>query len=284
MNNLWLLLDSNYLCHRAKWAMGNLMYEGKPTGVIYGFLQTVLQLQRQFKTSNIAFCFDSRSSLRKKAYPEYKAHRKQYQILTEKEQLWENEFRKQIQLLRKSYLPMIGFNNIFIQKGYESDDLLAKLALDITKGDVAIITADEDLFQCINKNVFVYNPQKKLYMTYQRFYNYYGIKPWEWRLVKALAGCASDNIKGLHGIGEKTALKWIQGTLTNTNSKAYKTLDSQESASVFNFNYPLVKLPLKGTKNMQLQNDNISKDGWQYVCNKLGFKTLLGKRNEKRSK
>jgi 5'-3' exonuclease len=255
--------------------MGNLVYEGKPTGVIYGFLQTILQLQNQFKTPNIAFCFDSRSSKRKEIYPEYKTNRKNRKSLSKQEELWELEFHRQIILLRKSYLPKIGFNNIFIQKGYESDDLLAKLAYDIKDNDIAIISADEDLFQCIRKNIFVYNPQKKFYMTHERFYKTYKIRPHEWCIIKALAGCSTDNVKGLPGIGEKTALKWVRGELKNYKSKAYKTLSSTESKTIFDFNYPLVKLPFKGTKTMSLKRDNISKQGWQSVCRRLGFKSLI---------
>jgi len=277
MKNTWLLIDSNYLCHRARWSMSNLIHDGKATGVIYGFLYTILQLQKQFSTSNIAFCFDSKHSKREEAYPKYKANRKNRLPMTKEEIQLESDFHKQIKLLRTSYLPQIGFNNIFIQNGYESDDLLAKLAYELGQKnkDVIIVTSDEDLFQCIRKSrICVYNPHKKHIMTSQHFYKQYGIAPHEWCVVKALAGCSTDNIKGLPGIGEKTALRWIREELKKT-SKAYKTLDSPESKIIFDTNYPLVKLPYEGTKKMSLTNDNISKQEWHNVCKKLGFKTLI---------
>ena len=271
--NTWLLIDSNYLCYRARWAMGDLVWQGRPTGIIYGFLQTILQLQRQFNTSNIAFCFDSRHSKRRDMYPPYKAHRKNRQPMTEQEKLWEREFHKQIALLRTSYLPQIGFNNVFIQKGYESDDLLAKLAATIENADVAIITADEDLFQCIRKNVFIYNPNKKTYMTYQRFCKTYELVPEQWTTVKSIAGCSTDNIKGLQGIGEKTVIKYLCSVLKES-SKAFQTITKSEY-EIRKQNLSLVQLPLAGTKPMTLQSDNISKAGWHSVCRKLGFKSLI---------
>lgn len=275
MKDDWLLIDSNYLCHRARWSMGDLAWQGRPTGVIYGFLSSILQLQKRFDTNNVAFCFDSQSSLRKAIYPNYKAHRKNRKPMKKQEEMFEKEFHKQIKLLRTSYLPEIGFNNIFLQKGYESDDLLAQIAKDIhTILDVIIVTADKDLFQCITTNISVYNPHKHIRMTYQRFYQTYKILPTEWILVKALAGCTTDNVKGLPNIGEKTVLKWMWGEL-NHSTKACKLIISKQAKAIQCGNLPLVLLPFDGTKKIKLQNDNISKTGWRSVCKRLGFKSLI---------
>lgn len=273
MNAPYLIIDTDYLCHRSRWALGDLVWEGHPTGVIYGVLQTIIQLQERFNTHKLIFCFDSSSNKRKTMLPGYKGTRKHRKPLTRQEQLWEDEFYRQIQLLRISYLPDIGFANVFIQKGYESDDLIAKLALDIEE-QVIIISADKDLFQCLRGDVSLYNPQKHHHITLQRFYKVYGITPKDWVRVKALAGCPSDNVKGIRGIGEKTALKWIKRELPS-HTVAYQKLTSSQAKVILKQNWPIVKLPLKGTKSMSLQNDNINKSKWNDVCHKLGFKSLI---------
>lgn len=274
MNDVWLLIDSDYLCHRARWSMGDLAWQGKPTGVIYGFLQAVLQLQDRFNTNNIAFCFDSRYNKRKEIYPDYKTNRKNQKLLTQQEEKFDDEFYKQIILLRKVYLPKIGFRNIFMQTGLESDDLIAQLVKDIRDNDIVIVSADEDLFQCIRGNVSVFNPQKHLRMTFQRFYKTYKVVPKEWITIKALAGCPSDNIKGLPNIGTKTMLKFLRSKL-KPSTKAYETLTSPIAKLTLHQNIPLVELPFDGIKKMKLREDHISKNGWRSVCKKLGFKSLI---------
>src|SRR5262245_23520886 len=71
----WLVLDCDYLCHRAFHAMGRLSHEGSLTGVVYGFLRDVKNLQEQFDSSRLVFCFDCRKSLRNELYPDYKRGR-----------------------------------------------------------------------------------------------------------------------------------------------------------------------------------------------------------------
>lgn len=269
----WLLIDSDYLCHRARWSMGNLSWQGKPTAVIYGFLQTVLQLQNQFNTNNIAFCFDSRHSKRREIYPFYKNNRKRKE-LTKPEEEFEKQFYKQIKLLRTSYLHKIGFNNVFIQRGYESDDLIAKLIKTVGECDVIIISSDEDLFQCLCKNVSIYNPQKRMHMTLRSFKRVYGITPDQWITVKCIAGCSTDNINGLVGVGEKTAIKFLQKTL-NKNTRIYRLLDSPATKAMLCRNLPLIALPFVGTKKMELVKDNITRAGWRRVCKQLGFKSII---------
>ncbi|MBM3302852.1 MAG: hypothetical protein FJY85_23255 [Deltaproteobacteria bacterium] len=276
MNNTWLILDTDYLCHRARWSMKDLSWKGAATGVVYGVLQSVLQLQERFQTDKVAFCFDSHVSKRREIYPDYKANRKNRQPMTEEEEAFEKEYRRQVVKLRKEYLPEIGFRNVFWQSGYESDDLMAVAALEAESFPTwsgVIVTADHDLYQCIRGNVSVYNPQKRENMTLQRFYQTYHIEPKHWATIKSIAGCSSDNIPGAKGIGEKTALKFIQDQLKK-DSKAYQTirrycLSPEEKIAV-----RLVTLPLEGTGTVRLKSDKIKPEGWDSVCRKLGFKSL----------
>ncbi len=277
MTTSWLILDANYLCHRARYSMGELTWKGAATGVIYGFLQSVIHLQERFNTDRIVFCFDSRFSKRKKIYPAYKANRKNRKPMTDKEQEFEQEFHRQVIKLRMEYLPAIGFRNILWQQGYEADDLIAVACFEVSSfpdWEAIIVTADQDLYQCIRGNISTFNPYKNERMTLQRFYKTYHIEPRQWVSIKSIAGCLSDNIPGAKGIGEKTALKFVQGMLPKT-SKAYQTIRAYCLSPDEKVAVTLVTLPLAGTKTIHLRADNrISKESWNDVCKHLGFKTL----------
>jgi DNA polymerase-1 len=285
MDKTYLILDCNYLCYRAKYTTGGLSYHEQPTGVIYGFLKSLVGFQEFFGSSDFIFCWDSNTSKREGIYPEYKAQRHREYSAAEIE--FDVVFRKQIKKLRTTYLPAIGFRNIFIQPGYESDDIIASVASDIVHrklcykilgklGDVnpeaVIITRDKDLYQCIAPNVSICDPQTNKILTLQGFKKRYGIKPHEWSTVKALAGCTTDNVKGIPGIGETTAIKYLKGELTK--GKKYDAILSEAGAKVFFRNLDLVGLPMKGTKRFQLQADELSEDGWRQVTEELGMSSI----------
>ena len=268
----YLILDTPYLCHRAKHVFGNLTYDGNATGIIYGLLKSLSAFQDLFNTSNFIFCFDSKTNKRKEIYPEYKANRikKEY---TEEEVEFHRAFKKQIKKLRTTYLPTIGFRNIFIQRGYESDDLMAEICLHIKSDDEAIIiTSDKDLFQCIGGNISCYNPQTNKRMTLQRFKKEYGIPSSDWHLVKSIAGCTTDNVKGVMGVGEKTAIKYLTGQLTT--GKKYLDIMTLKGRAIFSRNMHLVKLPMRGTQGCRLKRDKLSESGWKEVTKLLGMKSI----------
>lgn len=254
--------------------MGNsLSFGGYPTAVVFGFLREVVALQEQFRTDKIVFCWDSHSSLRKDLYPEYKANR-HTQELPQEQLDYEIAFRDQMLKLRKEYLPEIGYRNVYYQKGYESDDLIAEFTNCIPVPDKAIIVAsDHDLYQCITYAVSCYNPQSKKMLTFQGFQMECGILPKQWALVKAMAGCRTDNVSGIKGVGERTAIKYILGQL-NATTKAYQAIKSSEGATIIERNWPLVALPFEGTKIPAIQSDELSLRGWKSVCHRLGIKSM----------
>ena len=215
MSKTWLILDCNYLCHRAKHSMGGLSYEGTVTGVIYGFLKSVIAFQEKFNTSNVVFCWDSKTNKRKEIYSKYKQNREdRFKDMSKSEVKFEWAFREQMKMLRKEYLRTIGYRNIFCQKGYEADDLIASVCAYLKENEKAIIiTSDKDLYQCINHYVNFYNPQRNKMITYQSFVKDYGIEPCTYATVKAIAGCSTDNIPGVKGVGEKTAIKFLTSQL-----------------------------------------------------------------------
>ncbi len=278
----WLILDANYLCHRAKHTTGGLSYENKPTGVIYGFLKTVLSFQEMFDTPYIVFCWDSRTNKRMNIYPAYKQQRKnKYKDMTDKEIQFEKEFRYQMKKLRRKYLHRIGFKNIFVQLGYESDDIIASICINLPmKDEAVIISSDKDMYQLIRHNVVCYNPQKNKILTLQGFKKEYGIIPEQWIIVKCIAGCNTDEVAGIRGVGEKTVIKYLTGELKET-TKAYQKI-KKEKTKFIRKNYPLVCLPFEGTRNPTLQKDKITKVGWRAVTKELGMKSIRNKITKKK--
>jgi len=277
MNRKYIILDCNYLCHRAKHTTGDLSFGGSATGVIYGFLKSLSGFQDLFRTSNFVFCWDSKTSKRKEIYPEYKANRDKKEY-TDEEIEFDRAFRKQMKKLRTTYLPMIGFRNVFVQRGYESDDVIASICEHLDEREEAIIiTSDKDLYQCICSNVSFYNPQTNKHLTLQGFKKQYGIHPHEWATMKSIAGCTTDNIKGIKGVGEKIAIKYLKGGLSE-GKKYFDIVDSlyhpNGKITLFDENWVLVKLPFAGTKQFKLRRDKLSEAGWKRVVELLGMKSI----------
>jgi DNA polymerase-1 len=271
MSKTWIVIDSNNLAYRSFYAVGGLSYRGTPTGVYYSFLANVLQYQGRFSSNHCVFCFDSKKSKRKKVSYDYKRTRGQNRTPEEMERLW--ELFEQIKGLRRRYLKQIGFKNIFIQPGYEADDLIASICYNLPEGDKAVvITTDSDLLQLINGSVNVYDPKKKFLWNLKRFREQYGLRdPKEWAIMKAIAGCKSDGVKGIKGIGEKTAIQFLTLKLSLT-SKKYLKIVSKEGIETRKRNVPLVKLPYEGTKIFKLKTD--TNQSWSSVLQELGIKTL----------
>ena len=269
----YIILDSNYLAHRAKYIFGDLSDRGSATGVVYGFLRDILTLRERFDSDRFIFCWDYGVNKRLDVYPEYKQHRKVEERTTEEEE-FEDAFQLQVSQLREVYLHTIGYRNIFFQDGYESDDVMAMVckSLLFELEEAVIVTADQDLWQSIRRNISWYDPRTRELMTLGRFKKTYGIHPRHWARVKAIAGCTSDNVKGIVGVGDATALKYLKNEL-NTTTKAYQNIKAGWKDIVLR-NKPLVKLPYKGTKSVRIVKDNVTQNGWDSVCKVLGMKSI----------
>jgi len=275
MGKKWLILDCNYLCHRAKYATPDFSYGGSPTGVIYGFLRFLPMLQEELISERLVFCWDSRTNKRYNLLPEYKAHRRAHKDeMTAEEIRFEKMFRAQMRLLRQKYLPLIGFSNVFVQKGMESDDLIASICKNSLGEDdyAVIVSSDHDLYQLLCPEVSMYDPIKRELFTWKDFRKQYHISPRHFAKVKALAGCTTDNVPGIQGVGEITACKYLRGVLSTT-SKIYAKIED-EKHEVMKRNRKLVQLPLKGTKVFPLRPDNLTEKGWQKVVEMLGMSSL----------
>ncbi len=273
MNNKYLLIDCHFLCYRALYSSGGLSHQDVQTGVVYGFLRDLLTLQQFHRTNKFIFCFDYGAPLRKKMYPEYKANRRKDQ--TEEEQQIHEEMLRQINLLRTVYLEQIGFKNVLSAKGYEADDIIANLVRRCTDQKCVIVSADHDMFQLLRPNITMFNPNKKQTYTHRYVKQEHLIDTKKWALVKAIAGCSSDNVQGVVGVGEKTAIKYLTGDLKPT-TKAHQKIESEEGKKIAARNIKLTLLPLKGTPSFRIRKNKFSVKGWRDLMKELGINTQKG--------
>jgi len=253
--------------------MNGLSFKNQHTGIIYGFLSQIRTLAKRFKTNQIIYCWDSSESKRKEIYPDYKNKRNKEELDAEEKEVLKNGY-KQFNTIRTKILPVMGFNNNFIAKGYEADDIMAKIAL-LYQQDFVMVTADEDMYQILDCTD-MFKPSGNILYTSKDFIREWGIFPEEWGMVKAIAGCSSDNVKGVVGVGNKTAAKYLLNKL-KSKTKAWKSIKA--STDIINRNKKLVILPMDGLKLKQcrLKKDHLNLDGFFSMCEKYGFKSFLYK-------
>ncbi len=232
MKNL-LLFDGNSIFNRAFYGLGNTgnilkTSTGLYTNAVYGFLNILLKNINEEQPTHICVAFDRKAkTFRHEKYDLYKANRTGMP----------DELALQLPVLKDVLWAM----NIYtVEKdGFEADDLIGSISywVSSTTGEIVILTGDRDSFQLISDNVSIKMPVTRQGATAVELYDLttftekYCINPKQMIDVKALMGDKSDNIPGVAGIGEKTALKLIceYGSLQNLydcidkiNSKAIK--------------------------------------------------------------
>ena len=203
-----ILIDGNSIINRAFYGVPFLNNaEGQYTNAVYGFLNILFKLLDEEKPNYLAVAFDmSAPTFRHKAFPEYKGTRKSMP----------QELRGQIPLL-KEVLGAMGIR-IYQQEGFEADDILGSLSKKAEDMGILpiIVSGDRDLLQLASDTLKVRIPKTKAGRTEVEDYyaqdvvEQYGVTPTEFIDVKALMGDTSDNVPGVPGIGEKTAVKLIQ--------------------------------------------------------------------------
>ena len=230
-------------------------------------------LKNEFKTDRIAFCFDHRGSARVESYPEYKGSRaEKYKKMKEEDPeqyALRSEFKRQVTLLKTEYLHDMGFRNVFYQDNREADDIIA-MQCQVPGNKYTIISSDEDLYQLIGKGVRCYNPITKRIMDANSFTSTYGISPSQWALVKAIAGCKTDDVTGIKGVGEKTAIGYITGSIMK--GKKYDSII--EGAAQIKKNEPIVTLPWPETKTFDFQDDEVTPKSWRTFCDRFDMDSL----------
>ena len=273
MPDTFLIVDVSFIAYRNFYAMGDLSHEGAKTGVPFGVFRDILSFQDTHQTDKIIFCFDGGYSVRSAIYPEYKLRREPKEV---DEELIEakGEVARQLRLLRTKYLPKIGFRNILWQLGYEADDLIAEVCRWIKPDDVGVmVSSDQDLYQLLDGDrIILWNPRTHTPTTEASFRREWGIGPECWATVKSIAGCSSDSVPGVNGVGEKTAIKFLKGEL---NRDGKKFTDIVHNSALRERNLKLVTLPFPGVDPFRHQKDRVTVERWEWVLNKLGVKSLM---------
>lgn len=266
-----LVVDCPALCYRAWHKMGGLAYEGQNTGIMYGFLTQLYTLMRPFGRSwSPAFCWDSRKSLRKEIFPDYK--RKRHEELSDKDKELRQIAYRQFDLVRRKVLPALGFANNFIEIGYESDDLMAQIVQWWDAPQYAVVTSDEDMYQILDGDrVWIVKPSTGVGFTEDNFREEYNISPRDWWMVKAIGGCTTDEVPGVPGVAEKTAAKYISGELSK-GKKFESILDMP--GKLFERNARLVRLPFENCPRPVRQVSTFDPDGFLMICDEYGFRSL----------
>jgi len=286
MKDPHLLIDCNALCYRGFYTLQDLSVNDVPINVVFSFLRQVLTLSRDFNTEKIIFCWDSRVNLRKEIYPDYKRKRREDKTKEEVAKL--NAAFNQFTYIRRIILPRMGFNNIFIQSGFEADDVIAAICKK-QENNYVIVSADSDLIQLLDDNVKMYNFKKVL--TKKWFEDTHKCHPKYWANAKAIGGCESDNVKGIKGISDpsKSKAKEIPALLpyskNGSSPKTKKILEKiaeEENKKIIDRNFTLVNLPFRTgkagkylIKDFSIEEDDISINKFKKVFIKHQFESFI---------
>lgn len=200
------LIDGHALAYRTFFALtrgnptGFVTRQGEPTAGVFGFTSVLLRLLEQEKPEYLAVAFDTGKTFRDKLFTDYKATREKMP----------DDLRSQMQRIKQI---VDAFNIPRLEmEGYEADDILGSVARwAVTQGyGVKIITGDRDLLQLVDERIVVSLPGKSLSDAKDFFpedvVEYLGVRADQVIDYKALVGDTSDNIPGVPGIGEKTAI------------------------------------------------------------------------------
>lgn len=215
-----LVIDGNSIMNRAFYGIRVLTNKkGMPTNALTGFLNIFLKLMKEEAPDRIAVAFDLHApTFRHKMYADYKGTR----------HAMPDELRAQMPII-KQILTALGVA-IVEKEGYEADDIIGTLshAAESQGGECTISTGDRDSFQLITDKVTVRLASNKedIIYTPAKIAEVYGVTPREMLEVKTLMGDSSDNIPGVPGVGEKTALGLIQKY--HTVDYIYQNLDAIE--------------------------------------------------------
>ena len=226
--NPLVLVDGSSYLYRAFHAFPPLTNSaGEPTGAMYGVLNMLKSLISQVQPSHIAVVFDAKGkTFRDEMFEQYKSHRPPMP----------DDLRKQIQPLH-DIIHALGIPLLVIE-GVEADDVIGTLAVAASKANqkVLISTGDKDMAQLVDDNIMLINTMNNSLLDRDAVIEKYGIPPELIIDYLALMGDSADNIPGVAGVGEKTALGLLQGI--GSMAEIYANLDK------------VAELPIRGAKKL----------------------------------
>ncbi len=217
-----VLVDGSGYIFRAFFALPQLNNSrGIPTNAVYGFIRMLVKLLKDVRPSHIAVVFDSaKKTFRDDLFADYKKNRPEAP----------NDLVVQIPYIHRA-VEAFRIRSI-VRDGYEADDVIATLATRAAKKriDTVIVTADKDLMQLIGPHVTLWDTMRDRRTTAREIRERFGVEPHALIDIQALTGDAIDNVKGIPGVGEKTASALIQKFANLDN--LYAHLDEVESSDI----------------------------------------------------
>jgi DNA polymerase-1 len=281
-----ILIDGNSIMNRAFYGLPLLSTaDGLYTNAVLGFLNILFKVIKEEEATHIGVAFDLKApTFRHEKYSEYKGNRKGMP----------DELRVQMPII-KDVLQSMNIN-IYEIEGYEADDVLGTLAHKCEKTgiNVTVLSGDRDLLQLATKKVKISIPKTKQgKTTIENYYDedvvaLYGVTPIEFIDLKGLMGDSSDNIPGVPGIGEKTAIKIISNY--HSIEEAYENVDQlkpprasknlKEYYDLAILSKELATICTTCDIEFDLQDikiDNIFNEDAYKIFKKLEFKRLLEK-------
>lgn len=280
--NRFIIIDGSSLMYRAFFALPLLTSSnGFYTNAIMGFANMLGKILTEYEPDNIVVAFDkSRKTFRTEMFEEYKGQRAKTP----------DELKSQFPLLRE-FLDALGI--AFIEKdNFEADDIIGTLAVKSASKDfeALVVTGDKDALQLIRKNVKVMLTKRGI-MDMQIFdeeafkEKYAGLEPIKLIDIKALMGDSSDNIPGVPGIGEKTALKLLaqyqdlENLLANIDNVSGKKLKEklEENKELARLSYKLATICCDVDVDFVPQDFEIKADmaKLEAFCQRYELKTVL---------
>jgi len=208
-----LIIDNLNLFLRSYIVDPSLSTNGQPIGGLKGALKALQKICREVKPDRIAVCWDGQggSTKRRLMHKGYKEGRKtlrlnrDVKILTEDQEL-QNKIWQQTRLAEYyNEMPIMQF----MFKAIEADDVISYICnLEEYKDyQKVIVSSDKDFYQLLNDSTILYRPTQKQIINKKQLIDEYGIHPNNFALARAMAGDRSDNLKGVEGVGLKTAAK-----------------------------------------------------------------------------
>jgi DNA polymerase-1 len=217
-----ILVDGSGYIFRAFFALPQMnTSHGMPTQAVYGFVRMLLKLLKDARPSHIAIVFDSpKRTFRDDLFADYKANRSEAP----------NDLVVQIPYIHRA-VAAFRIKSLMLD-GYEADDVIGTLARRAAKEDfiVTLITADKDFMQLVGPHVTLWDTMRDRRIGLREVRERFGVEPAALVDIQALTGDAIDNIKGVPGVGEKTAAALVQkfGGVKGI----YENLDSIEQAGI----------------------------------------------------
>jgi len=268
LDKVTLIIDGNYLCWRAYFAVGDLRHNDISTGVIFGFFSQLKSMLSTHYPANPIIAWDSAKNIRKQECSHYKERNDNP---SDEEQQARMITIEQAKDLQRWALPQIGINNNYRLTGFEADDIIAKFVMTFD-GPHVVVSGDDDLLQLLDY-CSIYNPNHETTTNGMTFRKQNGLSPAQFAQIKAIAGCDTDNVKGVPTVGEKTAEKYVKGDLP-THYKTYQKIVENHNTIIETAN--LVQLPHKKCPELSTPAQNkFSKDGFKTVCDEYGLQSMI---------